>query len=96
VGRQYTTETSFKDVLERLRASFAGLTPRAVEGCIHKANENLAKLAQYIHERKAADAASSDSLSDEESNDADDDKAEVSEHESSDEDDGGDDGDEIE
>jgi len=96
VGRQYTANTSFKAVLKRLRASFAGLTQHAVKCCIHKANENLAKLAQYIHEREAVDDASSDSLSDEEANDADDDEAEVSEHESSNEDDDGDDRDEIE
>jgi hypothetical protein len=48
VGRQYTTDTSFRQVLERLRTSFNNLKSRTVQGCINKANEHLESLWKGI------------------------------------------------
>ena len=41
VGRQYSTETSFKDVLERSKLAFYTLQAHTVQGCINKSNRKL-------------------------------------------------------
>ncbi len=48
VGRAYNTETSFQDVLERLRMAFDKLQPHTVQGCINKANKALKELHAHI------------------------------------------------
>ena len=48
VGRQYTTETSFKDVLHRLETAFHNLKTQTVRGCIRKANKHLDDLLVHI------------------------------------------------
>jgi len=48
VGRQYTTETTFKQVLVRLKDAFDKLQPHTVQGCINKANKNLAALHRHV------------------------------------------------
>ena len=48
IGRQYTTNTTFKDVLQRLRAAFENLESRSGQGCVNKANQNLALLLNHI------------------------------------------------
>ena len=46
VGRQYSTETTFKDVLEHLKHAFHILQPHTVQGCINRANGKLTELFQ--------------------------------------------------
>ena len=48
VGRQYTTDTTFKDVLDCLRSAFEGLQSSTVAGCIWKANKHLDELWEHI------------------------------------------------
>ena len=48
VGRQYTTETTFQDVKNRLDAAFTGLESKTVNGCIRKANTHLEQLLEHI------------------------------------------------
>ena len=57
VGRQYTTTTTFKDVLLRLKHAFETLQPHTVQGCIKKANKNLDKLRQSINVEDNVDSA---------------------------------------
>ena len=48
VGRQYSTETTFKDVLERLKRAFHTLQSHTVQGCINKSNRKLKELCQQL------------------------------------------------
>ena len=48
VGRQCAIHTTFKEVLQRLQTAFHNLTPPSVQGCVNKANENLALLLKHI------------------------------------------------
>ena len=48
VGRQHTTDTTFKEVLVRLEAAFAKLQSCTVQGCINKPNKHLNALFAYI------------------------------------------------
>ena len=48
VGMQYTTETTFAQVRERLTEQFKQLSPTTVEGCINKANAQLHDLLEHI------------------------------------------------
>jgi transposase len=48
LGRQYSTDTTFKDVLDRLNKSFNSLKPSTVKGCIRKANTQLKSLMDHI------------------------------------------------
>ena len=48
VGRQYTTETTFQDVRDRLEVAFENLKPSTVQGCIDKSNCELEKLEKII------------------------------------------------
>jgi len=50
VGRQYTPDTSFGQVLERLKHSFYNLESCTVQGCINKANKHLDCLWEHIHQ----------------------------------------------
>lgn len=47
-GRQYSTETTFKDVLEHLRRSFHTVQDHTVQGGINKANLILKMITQAI------------------------------------------------
>ena len=53
VGRQYTTETTFKDVLCRLKVAFNELKAESVRGCIRKANKHLEELLQHVIQLEA-------------------------------------------
>ena len=55
VGRQYTKETSSKDVLHRLETAFNNLKTQTVRGCIRKANKHLDDLLVHILQLEAAD-----------------------------------------
>ena len=44
VGRQYTSETTLSDVLQRFNKSFGGFSSDVVHGCINKCNDLLYKL----------------------------------------------------
>lgn len=55
VGRQYTTETTFRQVKERLELAFAKLTPHAIQGCINSADVKLERLYQHILEMDDVD-----------------------------------------
>ena len=48
VRRQYTTDTTFKEVLGCLEAAFAKLRSCTVQGCINKANKHLNALFEYV------------------------------------------------
>ena len=48
VGRQYTTETTFQDVKQRLDQAFWELESKTVAGCIRKANMHLEDLLRHI------------------------------------------------
>ena len=48
VGRQYTTEMTFKDVKTRLIAAFIQLQSKTVSGCIRKADNHLQNLLEHI------------------------------------------------
>ena len=48
VGRKYTTQTTFKDVLVRIKESFTNLESHTVQGCIDQANQRLKELHQHI------------------------------------------------
>ena len=50
VGRQYTTETTFRMALERLMRAFTDLTTHAVSSCVKKANDNLEELYRDIQD----------------------------------------------
>ena len=65
VGRQYTINTTFAQVLERLHSSFANLQSKTVQGCINKANSHLQKLYEHIQALEDVDE------SDEEESDGD-------------------------
>ena len=60
VGRKYTTETTFKDVLECLISAFECLSQDTIQGCIKKANLHLAKLLNHIQTVDNADDSSDD------------------------------------
>ncbi|ETV75857.1 hypothetical protein H257_09832 [Aphanomyces astaci] len=60
-GRQYTQDTTFKDVRVQLMKAFEDLTPSSIKGCIHKADRQLNKLAAYNKEQHEGDASDSDS-----------------------------------
>ena len=64
VGRQYTTTTTFKEVLQRLKYSFDTLQAHTVQGCISKANKNLEKLRQQIVDMEDVDNEESGSSGD--------------------------------
>ena len=55
VGRQYTTNTTFKDVLIRLKKAFDELQTTTVRGCIRKAKKHLDELLQHILQQEQAD-----------------------------------------
>ena len=48
VGRQYKTETMFKEVIVLLKAAFNNPQPQTVQGRTRKANGKLIKLREYI------------------------------------------------
>ena len=47
-GWQYTTHTTFKTVLTRLKRAFDELDTSTVQGCINKANQHLYELREHI------------------------------------------------
>eukprot|EP00171_Calliarthron_tuberculosum_P000839 IDg839t1 len=65
VGRAYTIQTKFPDVLVRLRQAFAELQPHTVQSCINKANKSLSKLHEVIQREDAVDLAEVDEDGDE-------------------------------
>lgn len=71
VGRAYTTQTKFPDVLERLRRAFSNLQPSTVQSCINKANQQLEKLHEAILKEDAVDLEDIDEDDDEERNEGD-------------------------
>ena len=48
VGWQYTTNTTFAQVLECLNSPFENLQSKTFQGCINKANSHLQKLYEHI------------------------------------------------
>ena len=64
VGRQYKTETTFKDVLVRLKTVFKNLQSRTDQVFTRKANGKLRKLQEYIQHTKDIDEPDEDDLSD--------------------------------
>ncbi|KAF0684226.1 Aste57867_23780 [Aphanomyces stellatus] len=48
VGRQYTTETTFKDVFDRLNRAFNQLTPSTIHGCIAASNRRVLDLCSFL------------------------------------------------
>ena len=48
VGQKYTTQTTFKDVLVRLKESFTNLESQTVQGRINQASQCLKELHQHI------------------------------------------------
>jgi transposase len=65
VGRQYTTETTFQQVRERLEKAFQDLLPKTVQGCINKANSHLKRLYTHITKIELLEEAESDDNADE-------------------------------
>ena len=57
VGRQYTTNTTFKTVLTRLKKAFDELDTITVRGCINKANKHLDELREHIVQQEDNDEA---------------------------------------
>ena len=57
VGRQYTTNTTFKTVLTRLKKAFDELDTITVWGCINKANKHLDELREHIVQQEDNDEA---------------------------------------
>ena len=57
VGRQYTTHTTFKTVLTRLKKAFDELDTSTVRGCINKANQHLDELREHIVQQEDNDEA---------------------------------------
>ena len=55
VGRQYTTDTTFKDVLVRLKQAFEVIHANTICGCIRKANKYLGELLEHILQQEQAD-----------------------------------------
>ena len=51
-GRQYTTNTTFKTVLTRLKKAFDELDSITVQGCINKANKHLDELREHIMQQE--------------------------------------------
>ncbi|ETV96588.1 hypothetical protein H310_10289, partial [Aphanomyces invadans] len=57
--------TTFQDVRLRLVEAFDELKPSSIKGCIHKADRQLERLAQYIKDQEDNDDDSdSDASSD--------------------------------
>ncbi|KAH9094469.1 hypothetical protein LEN26_018316 [Aphanomyces euteiches] len=48
IGRQYTTITSFDDVLRRLYTAFDGLTLKTIHGCINESKRRLFALNEHL------------------------------------------------
>ena len=57
VGWQYTTKTTFKTVLTRLKTAFDELDKNTVWGCICKANRHLDELREHIVQQEENDEA---------------------------------------
>ena len=57
VGRQYTTNTTFKTVLTRLKKAFDELSTNTVRGCINTANRHLYELREHIVQQEDIDEA---------------------------------------
>ncbi|POM70518.1 LOW QUALITY PROTEIN: Hypothetical protein PHPALM_13027 [Phytophthora palmivora] len=64
IGRQYTADTTFQQVLQRLEASFCNLTSAFVAGCIRKTNKQLDTLYRQLHQIEENEDSSDDSGSD--------------------------------
>lgn len=67
VGHQYTTETTFQQVRNRLNTTFDDLKPPTVHGCIEKANVTLLSLHRQL---SSMDDVESESDSDNECSDS--------------------------
>jgi len=48
VGRQYTSNTKFTDVYDRLLVAFDNLSPATIQGCMYKAEGHLLDLARQL------------------------------------------------
>ena len=48
VGQQYSTETTFKDVLEHLKRVFHSLQSHTVQSCINESNRKLKEVCQQL------------------------------------------------
>ncbi|KAF0702826.1 hypothetical protein AaE_015694 [Aphanomyces astaci] len=68
VGRQYTQDTTFRQVLVRLKEAFEYLKVSSIKGCIHKADSQLYKLEEYIKQKQDEDAWGNVSDSESDSN----------------------------
>jgi len=55
VGRQHTTDTTFKDVLVRLKQAFEDVDANSVRGCVRKANKHLGELLEHILQQEQAE-----------------------------------------
>ncbi|KAF0702063.1 hypothetical protein AaE_016149 [Aphanomyces astaci] len=66
----YTQDTTFRQVLVRLKEAFEDLKASSIKSCIHKADSQLYKLEEYIKQKQDEDARGnvSDSESESDSN----------------------------
>ena len=86
VGRQYTTETTFAQVKERLQAAFDHLKSETVAGCIRTANRHLSKLYEHITKMDLVDEADDNAAGAEDADDNEDADEENSNDEEDDDD----------
>ncbi|ETN04965.1 hypothetical protein PPTG_14692 [Phytophthora nicotianae INRA-310] len=67
VGRQYTAETTFQQVRDRLVTVFGVFRSAVVAGCIRKADKNLETLFKQVYRIEQDEEYSDDSGTDSES-----------------------------
>ncbi|KAG6941959.1 hypothetical protein JG688_00018383 [Phytophthora aleatoria] len=60
VGQQYSTTTTFADILPRLETEFENLKPKSVQGCINAANKQLMQLKKHLEAMDNCDESSSE------------------------------------
>ncbi|KAG6961400.1 hypothetical protein JG687_00007708, partial [Phytophthora cactorum] len=59
-GQQYSTTTTFADILPRLETEFENLKPKSVQGCINAANKQLMQLKKHLEAMDNCDESSSE------------------------------------
>ena len=55
VGRKYTTDTTFAQVLQRLQQAFNNITTKTVQGCINSSESELTKLWKHMQDQEKVD-----------------------------------------
>jgi transposase len=71
-GRQYTSETTFAQVLQRLEDAFEQVSPQFVRNCIKRTNQDLYELLSHVEEDQDDADGDSEQSSDSSSSDTDD------------------------